>query len=125
MSGNCADHKVKFDGMSRAYKRALWGVIAINGVMFLVEMSAGLWAGSQALKADALDFFGDTATYALSLYVIGGSPRWRAGAALVKGVSLAAFGLWVLGSTVHEAFAPDTPRVFVWAPSACWRLAPM
>ena len=62
VGGNCTDHKAKFDGMSRAYKRALWGVIAINGVMFLVEMSAGLAAGSQALKADALDFFGDTVT---------------------------------------------------------------
>lgn len=113
MGGNCADFGVKFDGMSRAYKRALWGVIAINGVMFLVEMSAGLWAGSQALKADALDFFGDTATYALSLYVIGRPLRWRASAALFKGVSLAAFGLWVLGSTAYQAFALDTPQVFV------------
>ena len=50
------DNDVKFDGLSAAYRRALWAVIAINGAMFLVEMAAGMLAGSQALKADALDF---------------------------------------------------------------------
>ena len=113
MAGQCSDYEPKFDGMSRAYKRVLWGVIAINGAMFLVEMGAGLWAGSQALKADALDFFGDTATYALSLLVIGRSLQWRASAALFKGLSLAGFGLWVLGSTVYEALVLDTPQAFV------------
>ncbi len=113
MGGKCADYEANFDGMSRPYKRVMWGVIAINGVMFLVEMDAGLAASSQALKADALDFFGDTSTYALSLYVIGRSVRWRALAALLKGLSLAAFGLWVLGSTAYEVFVLVTPQVFV------------
>ena len=71
MSGCCEDKT--FDGVSPAYKRALMAVIAINAVMFFVEMSAGLVSGSQALKADALDFAGDTATYGLSLFVIGAS----------------------------------------------------
>ncbi len=113
MGGNCSDYEPKFDGMSRAYKRVLWGVIAINGAMFFVEMGAGLWAGSQALKADALDFFGDTATYALSLFVIGRSIRWRASAALFKGLSLAAFACWILGSTVYQAMVLDIPQAFV------------
>ncbi len=65
------DDDEKFDGLSAAYRRALWAVIAINGAMFLVEMAAGILAGSQALKADALDFLGDTATYSISLFVIG------------------------------------------------------
>ena len=33
------DNDVKFDGLSAAYRRGLWAVIAINGAMFLVEMA--------------------------------------------------------------------------------------
>jgi len=87
MSGCCEEKS--FDGASPAYKRALIAVIIINAVMFFVEMSAGLASGSQALKADALDFAGDTATYGLSLCVIGMSLKTRARASLIKGASLA------------------------------------
>lgn len=66
--------------------------------MFLAEMIAGQLAGSQALKADALDFLADTVTYGLSLAVIGSSLRTRASAALLKGFSLSAMALWVFGS---------------------------
>ena len=76
MSG-CCDDKV-FDGMSDGYKRALLAVILINAVMFFVEITAGLKSGSQALLADALDFAGDSATYTISLLVIGASLRTRA-----------------------------------------------
>lgn len=96
-SCGCAND-MKFAGLSAAYKRALWAVITINGTMFLVEMVAGYLAGSQALKADALDFLGDTATYAISLFVIGMPLIWRARAALLKGLSLGLMGFWVLGS---------------------------
>ena len=54
------------------YRRILWTVLAINGAMFLVEIGAGLAAGSASLQADALDFFGDAANYAISLMVVGG-----------------------------------------------------
>ena len=113
MSFQCCDHEPKFDGVSAAYKRALWAVIAINGTMFLVEMAAGVLAGSQALKADALDFFGDTATYTISLFVIGMPMVWRTRAALFKGLSLAAMGLWVLGSTAYQFLVLGVPKAEV------------
>jgi len=81
--------------------------------MFSVEMSAGAFAGSRALQADALDFFADTMTYALSLYVIGKSLRLRATVALMKGVSLALMGLWVFGSTAYDVLILETPRAEV------------
>ena len=112
MAGSCCSEQPKFDGMSAGFKRALWIVIAINAVMFAVEISAGALAGSQALKADALDFLGDTITYAISLYVIGRSVRARASAALFKGVGLALMGLWVFGSTLWQTLVlkqPDAP----------------
>lgn len=113
MTGCSCGSDVKFEGLSAAYKRALWVVVAINGAMFLVEMLAGTIAGSQALKADALDFLGDTATYAVSMFVIGMPLVWRARAALFKGLSLGAIGLWVLGSTVYHVLVLGLPRAEV------------
>lgn len=113
MSGCGCGSKVKFDGLSTAFRRALWGVIAINGTMFLVEMGAGMLAGSQALKADALDFLGDTATYTITLLVIGMPLVWRARAALLKGLSLGAMGLWVLGSTAYHTVVFGVPQAEV------------
>ncbi len=111
MSGSCGcGSNVKFDGISESYKRILWIIIAINAVMFVVEIIAGLAAQSQALKADALDFLGDTVTYTISLLVIGRSLQARTNAALVKGFSLAAFGLWVAGSTLYRVYMGVLPE---------------
>ena len=104
-SGNPA-----FDGMDANYKRILWAVIAINAAMFVVELLAGRLAGSQALQADALDFLGDSLTYGLSLAVIGMSLKIRSSAALLKGFSLLAMGLWVFGSTLYQIFVLGLPR---------------
>src|SRR3546814_6992630 len=54
-----------------AWRRVLWIALGINAAMFGVEIVAGVTAGSAALKADALDFLGDSATYAISLGEIG------------------------------------------------------
>jgi Co/Zn/Cd efflux system component len=105
----CSSCEVRFDGASAGYLRVLWTVIAINASMFVIEMASGIAAGSMALQADALDFLGDTATYAISLYVIGRAARLRASAALLKGVSLGGLGLWVLGATVYRVFVLGVP----------------
>ncbi|MBJ3776358.1 cation transporter [Acuticoccus mangrovi] len=112
MSG-CCGSKARFDGASKGFRRALWAVIALNATMFVVEIVAGEIAGSQALKADALDFAGDTLTYGISLAVIGMSLRRRAVAALAKGVSLSLMGLWVMGSTLWRVFAAGVPEAEV------------
>jgi len=112
MSASCGHHEPKFDGASKGFRRALWVVIFINTAMFIVEMTAGSLAGSQALKADALDFLGDSLTYAISLAVLGMSLHVRATAALVKGISLAAMGVWVFAMTVYQILVlgvPDAP----------------
>lgn len=109
----CAAGVPVFDGVDPRYKRVLWTVIAINGGMFLTEMAAGQLAGSQALKADALDFLADTVTYGLSLAVIGASPRSRATAALFKGLSLSVMAVWVFGSTLYQTFVLGLPKAEV------------
>ena len=95
-----------------AYRRVLWSVLAINAGMFLVEIGAGLAAGSASLQADALDFLGDTANYAISLFVIGMALRYRATAALLKGSTMFAFGLWVFGITLWHAWHGTLPQAF-------------
>lgn len=109
----CAGGVPVFDGVDPRYKRILWTVIGINGAMFLVEMAAGHLADSQALKADALDFLGDTVTYGLSLAVIGASLKTRATAALFKGLSLSLMALWVFGSTAYHVLVLGVPKAEV------------
>lgn len=109
----CSGGVPVFDGMDPRYKRILWTVIGINGAMFLTEMVAGQLSGSQALQADALDFFGDTVTYGLSLAVIGASLRARASAALFKGVSLSLTSLWVFASTAYQTLVLGVPSAEV------------
>jgi Co/Zn/Cd efflux system component len=95
-----------------AYRRVLWAVLAINAAMFAVEVIAGLAAGSAALQADALDFLGDAANYAISLLVVGMALRYRASAALAKGATMAAFGLWVIGTVIWHSLQGTLPSAF-------------
>ncbi len=90
-------------------RRILWVALVLNAAMFVIEAGAGLAAKSVALQADALDFLSDTATYAISLAVLTRPPRWRAGAALLKGASLGLLGLWVAGATVFSALRQPLP----------------
>ena len=108
MPASC-NQEIKFDGIDPAYKRALIAVILINSVMFLTEMLSGMQAQSQALKADALDFLGDAATYGLSLWAIGRAVSTRANAALVKGVSLLFMAAWVFSSTLYQFIYSNIP----------------
>jgi Co/Zn/Cd efflux system component len=95
-----------------AHRRVLWAVLGINVAMFLVEIGAGLAAGSASLQADALDFLGDAANYAISLLVVGMALRYRASAALAKAVTMGAFGLWVIGTVVWHALHGTLPSAF-------------
>lgn len=97
------------EGVITHARRILWIALVLNGAMFVVEAGAGLAANSVALQADALDFLSDTATYAISLAVLSRPPRWRAGAAFVKGASLGLLGLWVAGATVFSALRQPLP----------------
>ncbi len=109
MAGCGCSQPVRFDGVSRTYRRVLLAVIAINASMFLVEMSFGLMAQSMALKADALDFLGDSLTYGISLAVIGMSLRARATAALAKGISLAVMAVVILGASLWRVLVAAQP----------------
>jgi len=110
----CCDHDQDLEApVLKVYRRALWVVLAINAAMFVTEMTAGVWGKSVALQADALDFLGDSATYAMTLMVIGMSVRWRAGAAMIKGLAMGGFGLWVIGMLVYHLTRGTLPNFAV------------
>jgi cation diffusion facilitator family transporter len=93
----CCHHKTESLAVLRdRQKGVLQLVLAINATMFVVDFGAGLLAQSTALLADSLDMLGDAVVYGLSLYALHRSARWRAGAALSKGVIMAAFGIGVV-----------------------------
>lgn len=95
---------------SPEYRRVLWIALVVNAAMFAVEAAAGLAAGSVSLQADALDFFGDAANYGLSLSVLSMALVWRARAALVKGISMGLFGLWVIGAATMNVLGDTLPN---------------
>ncbi|RYF67118.1 MAG: cation transporter, partial [Comamonadaceae bacterium] len=115
MSANCQHHDPhdghghSHDHASAAsadprYRRILWVAVIVNAAMFLVEIGAGMQSGSASLLADAIDFLGDAANYALSLWVLAMALAWRARAALVKGFSMLAFGVVVVARVAWGAW---------------------
>jgi cation diffusion facilitator family transporter len=99
--------------LTSPYRRALWFVAGLNLAMGLVEMTAGYFGRSQALKADALDFLGDGIITGAGLIALNWKADNRARAALVQGGFLALMGLGVLATTIHRVFVAQMPEAYV------------
>lgn len=106
----CEDVARGVETGSDALRRTVWIVLILNAAMFLIEIVAGRLSGSLSLQSDALDFAGDTATYAISLAVIGHSITIRARAALLKGAVLGGFAVFVLASALWRTFVAGVPQ---------------
>jgi Co/Zn/Cd efflux system component len=98
-SGSCSSGKPPVDPR---YRRVLWIALFVNAGMFVVELAGGWNAGSVSLLADAVDFFGDAANYGLSLFVLALAPVWRSRTALIKGLTMGAYGIFVLATAVFN-----------------------
>lgn len=111
MSASCHSHGcAPSAAQSPRYRRILWAALLINATMFGVEMAGGLRADSVSLLADAVDFLGDAANYGLTLFVLGMALTWRARAALLKGLTMGAFGIFVLGRAAWGAVHGTLPE---------------
>lgn len=91
-------------------RKALWIALVVNAAMFVAEIAAAANSGSVSLLADAIDFFGDAANYALSLAVLGMALTARSRAAVVKGACMGAFGIFVLARAGWSAYAGVPPE---------------
>lgn len=109
----CCEPIAKKHGWDCRYRQILWTILLINAGMFVIEVSFGVFSGSQSLQADALDFLGDSANYAISLYVLNKAVKLRAKASFIKGVTMGLFGLWVIGSTIYKVFVIGLPKAEV------------
>lgn len=107
MSSSCHDHPLP--ATEPRYRLILWIALALNLLMFCIELLASLTSGSVALLADAIDFFGDGVNYGLSLAVLSMSLAIRAKAALFKATCMLAFGFFVLGNAVWSAHSGHVP----------------
>lgn len=108
----CAASTCSTDASPRL-RKVLWWALAVNLLMFGVEIVTGVISQSMALQADALDFFGDAANYGISLAVLGLGLRARASAAFVKGISMGLFGLWVTGNTLYRVINGVPPEAAI------------
>lgn len=117
MAGCCEHNTCASDAGQKVdpiWRRALWIALIVNATMFAAEIAAGFAASSSALQADALDFLGDSANYAISLFVAGMGLAVRSRTAFFKGATLLLLGLWVVGSAGwRAAFGGAVPHADV------------
>lgn len=97
-------------GVSPRYRRVLQIALAANATMFAIELISGWRANSVALLADAVDFAGDAANYGISLAVLSMAVIWRSRAALIKGLSMGAYGAFVLVRAVWNLTSGTIPE---------------
>jgi cation diffusion facilitator family transporter len=125
MSAHCDHHAPqteKIVNLTR-YRQILWIALVVNFTMFLVEIGAGVQAGSLSLLADAVDFAGDALNYAVSLAVLASALAWRARAAVFKAATMIGFGLYVLGSAVWSVWNGELPQAVTMGAVALLALA--
>lgn len=111
MAGHCcSDAHCASPSRNPRFRKVLWIALLINAGMFAVEMLGGMKSGSVSLLADAVDFAGDAANYGISLAVLSSGLFWRSRAAMLKGVSMAAFGIFVMGKTLWSYWHGVAPE---------------
>lgn len=93
-----------------AQKRALTVALALNGLMFVVEVVFGIIFSSTGLIADGLDMLSDAAVYTIALVAIGSSQRFKANAAMFSGISLLVLGIVLLSEVVRRFFERGSPE---------------
>jgi Co/Zn/Cd efflux system component len=126
MSAHCCNHETPraeaIVNLSR-YRKILWIALIVNAAMFLIEIGAGVQAGSLSLLADAVDFAGDALNYAVSLAVLASALAWRARAAILKAISMMSFGRYVLGAAVWSVWNGEVPHAMTMGVVALLALA--
>ena len=111
----CQAKSCEISALRERQGRVLIAVLAINLIMFVVELGAGLAGRSTALLGDSLDMLGDSLVYGFSLYVLHRNGTWRARAAALKGLIMLAFGVGVLVEAVLRLQAGVVPQVPIMA----------
>ncbi|HIK42665.1 cation transporter [Thermoleptolyngbya sp. M55_K2018_002] len=102
----CGDVKAA----NAAQRKTLGWLLAINALMFVLELVTGLLAGSTALVADSLDMFADATVYSIALYTVGRSPAAKKRAAGLSGLFQIGLALLVLADVVRRFVLGSDPE---------------
>jgi len=111
MADCCGNAACEIERLRERQRSTLTAVLAVNVSMFVVEVVAGLLAGSTALLADSLDMLGDALVYGFSLYVVARNDAWKAASAVGKGLIMALFGVFVVAQATYKFLHPEVPQV--------------
>lgn len=106
MSGCGCEVEIK----DKEQSRVLILLLAINGVMFVAEIIAGIVADSTALIADSMDMLADATVYAIGLYAVGRSLAAKEKAAHISGIFQVMLGLGVLFDIVRRFIVGSEPE---------------
>lgn len=117
--GDCCQNKdEEILKLQKKQRKVLIIVLILNAMMFAIEFSYGVISQSTALMADSLDMLGDAIVYALGLYVISKGPKWKAISAVLKGLIMTTFGLYVLFEAVLKIQQDVLPAASIMGPVA-------
>lgn len=97
------------DGIEHAERKTLWLLLLINGLMFFVESTAGVWAESTGLLSDSLDMLADALVYAIALYAVGRAAIIKSRAATFSGWIQIILGVGVLVEVVRRLIVGSEP----------------
>ena len=113
MSASCCGPKnINIKEVNKSFKTVLWIALVLNFAMFLLENFQGLLSHSLSLRADAIDFLGDSANYFVTLFVLSSTVKTKATVSLTKAVFMFGFGLWVLVEAIIRFNSETIPNSF-------------
>lgn len=82
--------------------RVLLWLLALNGAMFFIEVTAGWFAHSAGLIADGIDMFSDAAVYGVSLLAVGKAAAYKLKAARFAGLIQIALAAGIFGRVTYQ-----------------------
>jgi cation diffusion facilitator family transporter len=105
----CVGKCEELQTLATMQSRVLWIVLSMNAVMFLVELSTGLYFHSLALTGDSLDMLGDAMAYGSSLYVVKKGVVAKARASQFKAGLMIVLGFFFVGNAVYRVIYGGLP----------------
>lgn len=87
--------------------------LALNALMFVVGLSAGLWAQSTGLIADSFDMLADASAYALALLAVTRGALFKQNAARWSGWLLLILGAGIVGDVIRRGLWGSEPQGLV------------
>jgi cation diffusion facilitator family transporter len=104
---DCGCH---FEARNDEQRKVLRTLLAINGVMFVVELVVGLIAQSSGVMADSLDMLADAMVYGVGLYAVGRAAAIKQRSARWSGVFQIALAAGILVDVARRAIWGSEPH---------------